>query len=568
MSEALFEKYLRNELTDAEQLALLEVLGRDEGRRRFAAYVEEWSLLADVSRRLAVSAPRAEARTGSGRIRRISPPARAWRGGWWTASVAASLLFMLGLMTSTRPPARREPATVRAIEIPQPAPEVFTPPRTDPGEVPVLPLRPLPPTPPPQKQEEVAPPTRAPEPVAPEAPPGPKEPAPAPPREAVEAPKKTGPEEKLQPATVAILERVEGLVQVVRAGGKAPAQTGQPLAEDQGLEAAAAPARALIKYEDGTRLDLTAESTIERLSVRRMPGQAEGAKLLLLTRGVLLAAVAKQPAGKPLVISTPHAEITVLGTQLLLSVTADTTRLEVQEGRVRLLRRADSAVVDVTTGHFAIAAKGTRLESRALRAEDTKEFQDGVSPTPTYAGTRDTEISEVEPERTLGSQDILKVDGDDGGGKKLYILLKWDLSEIPPTRIVREAFLTLQITDASTGPGYFLYECKRPWVESEACWKYFAAGQTWRPRDGAGTGNRGKDSLGLITAHETGSLSILLNPAGLAVVQSWIRNPASNHGFMIANDANPDGVKLCAREHLKPEQRPKLTVTFIPGASK
>ena len=60
-----------------------------------------------------------------------------------------------------------------------------------------------------------------------------------------------------------------------------------------------------------------------------------------------------------------------------------------------------------------------------------------------------------------------------------------------------------------------------------------------------------------------GEIRILLSPAGEGAIQSWIRVPKTNHGFIIANDNNTDGFKFYSRESSHAERRPKLIVTYI-----
>jgi hypothetical protein len=62
-----------------------------------------------------------------------------------------------------------------------------------------------------------------------------------------------------------------------------------------------------------------------------------------------------------MLFTTPHAEVTVLGTRLALTVSAEATRLEVQEGRVRITRLPDRASVEVKAGQFAVARAGSEL---------------------------------------------------------------------------------------------------------------------------------------------------------------------------------------------------------------
>jgi hypothetical protein len=341
---------------------------------------------------------------------------------------------------------------------------------------------------------------------------------------------------------VATLERVEGDVQLVTRQGRAPARAGMPILADQGLQTTGKGSLAVFRYLDGTRIELGPDSLTERLALRAVP----------LTRGMLAATVGRQPPGSPVVFATPHAEATVLGTRLSLLVGPASTRLEVREGKVRLRRLDDSASVEVTAGHFAVAEKGVRLDSKTLVL--TAELQDGLDG---YAGTLDTAISEAEPTRGFGTSDELEADGDEVEGKKLWALLRWDLSSIPIGAIVQSAVITLHIEGASQSPGYQLYEVKAPWTEADATWR-----RPWRYPGLRPGVDRGTQPLGAVAPRKKGEAAILLEPA---VVQGWLRNPASNHGVVIANEQVSDGFKFKSREYKDAARRPKLTVTYTLG---
>jgi hypothetical protein len=94
-------------------------------------------------------------------------------------------------------------------------------------------------------------------------------------------------------------------------------------------------------------------------------GDPSAGKRLRLDAGDLEAEVAKQPRGMPLVIDTPQAAATVVGTRFTLAIEGAATRLRVSEGRVRLERPgADAlevaagadALADATGLHAAVAA--------------------------------------------------------------------------------------------------------------------------------------------------------------------------------------------------------------------
>lgn len=126
------------------------------------------------------------------------------------------------------------------------------------------------------------------------------------------------------------------------------------------------PANASIvfNYIDGTRIEAEPGShlTLERVLE---PSQAAGKRVALHT-GALTAVVASQPVDHPMVFITSHAEVVVLGTILHLDANPDSTRVEVSEGRVRLVRASDRQAIDVGKGQYVQAAPDKPLELRSL----------------------------------------------------------------------------------------------------------------------------------------------------------------------------------------------------------
>ena len=51
-------------------------------------------------------------------------------------------------------------------------------------------------------------------------------------------------------------------------------------------------------------------------------------------------------------------------------------------------------------------------------------------------------------------------------------------------------------------------------------------------------------------------------PAAEAILQGWVRNPASNHGFLLVGDAASERFRFSSREAFPHELRPKLTLTY------
>lgn len=109
-----------------------------------------------------------------------------------------------------------------------------------------------------------------------------------------------------------------------------------------------------VKFADGTILHLEPGTEISFQPVGN-PAHA-GGKQFQLVRGSLAADVAKQPAGLPLLIQTPHALVTVVGTEFDLTVATNQTALEVTRGLVKLAGAGDAPPVSVSAGEFAVAS--------------------------------------------------------------------------------------------------------------------------------------------------------------------------------------------------------------------
>jgi hypothetical protein len=98
-----------------------------------------------------------------------------------------------------------------------------------------------------------------------------------------------------------------------------------------------------------------------------VPSVDDGKKLDL-QRGKLTASVAKQKPGKPFVVTTPHACVTVIGTIFEVQVGEKETRVDVKQGIVRLTQLADGAAIEVPAGDGAVAGMNVSLAPKPLPA--------------------------------------------------------------------------------------------------------------------------------------------------------------------------------------------------------
>ncbi len=171
---------------------------------------------------------------------------------------------------------------------------------------------------------------------------------------------------------VAQLVSLRGKVHVMtgrQGGGKSPAAVDQFLYAGHGLQTVGANSAAVLEFPDGTLLELGPETTLLRLDdgggAAGRPGA--GGKSAFLDRGSVGAEVAPQPASRPLVLATPHAEACVLGTRFTLTVSGAASRLGVHQGEVQLTRLSDGSRVRVGMDQYAAVSAGRPLAAVPLR---------------------------------------------------------------------------------------------------------------------------------------------------------------------------------------------------------
>jgi ferric-dicitrate binding protein FerR (iron transport regulator) len=133
-------------------------------------------------------------------------------------------------------------------------------------------------------------------------------------------------------------------------------------------EVAVDPGRgAALLYDDGTRVELEAGSALTVSGTR-----------VTLRHGRLAADVAHQPAGRPFVIATPNATVTVLGTALDVATDGTESVVAVTRGRVAVERGGDAARVEVGAGERSVVAKGEPLLARSTAALDGRLLRVGA----------------------------------------------------------------------------------------------------------------------------------------------------------------------------------------------
>jgi VCBS repeat-containing protein len=203
-----------------------------------------------------------------------------------------------------------------------------------------------------------------------------------------------------------------------------------------------------------------------------------------------------------------------------------------------------------------------RLEDRRLLS--VTSFQDGVFPSTLYDGTRDVSIFASDADTNFGDEAILRADAEQSSspGSSVWSLISFDLSDIPAAATVNSVSLSVNITNTTAEPGFHLFELKTPWVESQATWIGPSEGTTWEEPGATDPSDAGTTILGTLPGIATGPLEVSLNGDGVALVQSWIENAETNHGFILANADNDNSMRFDSREGTTAANRPRLTVDF------
>lgn len=166
------------------------------------------------------------------------------------------------------------------------------------------------------------------------------------------------------PANLMFLERMEGEVKVVALDlTKTIASPGQILREGQGIETGHEPSLALLRFEDGTRLEIGPDTSLGGLG-------ALAAKRLTISKGRVLASLARVQS-EPMLLATPHGSAKTLRATFVMMVDPDPKkglRLEVLEGSAELGNSTAKPTV-IQAGFAADLVSGGEIVAHAIPAK-------------------------------------------------------------------------------------------------------------------------------------------------------------------------------------------------------
>lgn len=144
---------------------------------------------------------------------------------------------------------------------------------------------------------------------------------------------------------------------------QAPIQSGEVIEESGDLRTGDN-SSVTLSYADGSQVELWSKSTARLLA---------GTTRLQLTRGEAQIKVSPQKKENPFQVLTPHGEATVLGTRFVLRVNEASTKVEIEEGKVRLTRKKDGKALVARARDSAEVGEKVFRKRRLPRIKRAKE---------------------------------------------------------------------------------------------------------------------------------------------------------------------------------------------------
>jgi hypothetical protein len=184
----------------------------------------------------------------------------------------------------------------------------------------------------------------------------------------------------------------------------------------------------------------------------------------------------------------------------------------------------------------------------------TVSFQNGSA---SYNGMVDASLRSDAPSTNYAAASTLLIDGS----PDYAAVMRWDLSSVPAGKTVTSAQLSFNVVDVSTH-SYELYALKLPFNEAQVTWQRASTATAWQTAGASGANDRETTVLGTAVGSASGTLNVALNASGIAKLQGWINSPASNHGFVMLDYSQSNGLDVSSSEASTVSLRPKLTVTY------
>jgi hypothetical protein len=177
-----------------------------------------------------------------------------------------------------------------------------------------------------------------------------------------------------------------------------------------------------------------------------------------------------------------------------------------------------------------------------------------------YSGLTDTYLDKWMPGTNYGASAKLWVRYND----VMHGLLRFELPSLPANARVVKATLRLYqygIVPAVTAPMTLsAHRMLRPWEEHETTWKEASAGTPWQSAGASGTQDRAAVAATSVELNQTSGW-VELEIAEL--VQTWLNDPATNHGLLLRGTANSAlQYSFHSRHFSNTALRPQLVIQY------
>ncbi|MES1186389.1 MAG: DNRLRE domain-containing protein, partial [Myxococcales bacterium] len=124
-------------------------------------------------------------------------------------------------------------------------------------------------------------------------------------------------------------------------------------------------------------------------------------------------------------------------------------------------------------------------------------------------------------------------------------LVRWDLSQLPPTTRVGASCIRFKVADGAHG-SFQAFEALRPWVDTDATWRRATSLDLWQARGARGAADADAAVVATTPARPVtgGVYEIAL---ASALVQKWVSIPVANNGLVFGGNGG-DGLTIVASE--------------------
>jgi hypothetical protein len=181
----------------------------------------------------------------------------------------------------------------------------------------------------------------------------------------------------------------------------------------------------------------------------------------------------------------------------------------------------------------------------------------GEAPGTTYANvTIDVHLDSAFPTTARGNLSTLLCEASPARP----VLLRFDVSALPASTTVIAADLIFSTFGIADSPATDIYEVLESWTELDATWQDRTTGVSWQ---GAGATPPSRSAMSLATfavQNTTTRITAALTDAA-PVIQRWVADPASNHGFALVSASG--SWNAAAHDHNGDIYRPVLRLTIV-----